>query len=116
MIKTRTAEIVVEEDPAGAIVVVRVLPDVLQSLDDARANLEACIGAVGNRRSRLRVDIRSAGLLPADVRRYYSGEKVTEAFSALALLVAASPVGRAMGNLYLSVARLDLPTRLFSEE
>lgn len=116
MIKTRTAEISVQLLDRGPIVAVRIQPQVVQSLDDARANIEACIGAAGNQRCRLLIDIRKAEILSADVRHYYSGEKLTQWFSALAVLVEASAVGRVMGNLYLRIARPGVPTQLFVDE
>jgi hypothetical protein len=116
LIKTRTAEVFVEEHTAGPIVVIRILPEVLQSLDDARSNIETCARAAGNRRCRLLIDIRKSALISAEVRHYYSGEKLAQWFSALALLVDASPVGRVMGNLYLRISRPGVPTRIFSAE
>lgn len=105
-----------EEDSAGPIVAIRILPSVLQSLDDARANIEACIRAAGNRPCRLLVDIRKAEILSAEVRHYYTGGQLTEWFSLMALLVEASSLGQVMGNLYLRIARPGVPTRLFSHE
>jgi hypothetical protein len=116
MIQTRTAHVSLEDDGEGPIVAVRIQPQVVQSLDDAQANIEACIRAAGNQRCRLMVDIRKAELLSAEVRHYYSGEQLVKWFSALAVLVEASPVGRVMGNLYLRIARPGLPTRLFEDE
>ena len=104
------------DDGTGPLVAVRILPKVTQSVDDARANMEACIQAAENRRCRLLIDIRKAELISAEVRHYYSGEQLTQWFSALALLVEASPLGRTMGNLYLRIARPGVPTRLFSDE
>ena len=113
--RTRTAEITVEDADSGPIVVVRVQRGVQQSLDDARANIEACIQVAGNERCRLLVDISQAETISADVRHYYSGGKLTTWFSALAILVDASSVGRAMGNLYLRIARPGVPTQLFAD-
>lgn len=104
------------EAESGPVVTVRILPEVLQSLDDARANIEACFCVASNRRSRLLVDIRQAALITAEVRHFYSGENLTQWFSALGLLVDASPVGRVMGNLYIRIARPGLPTRIFTDE
>jgi hypothetical protein len=105
----------VESDDGGPIVTIRILPQVIQSLDDARENIEECIRAAGQR-SRLLIDIRNAEILSAEVRHYYSGEQLTQWFSALALLVEGSPLGRVMGNLYLRIARPGVPTRVFSNE
>jgi hypothetical protein len=115
--KTRTAEVTVQDDGAtGSIVTVRIQPGVQQSLDDARANIEACVRAAGNRRCRLMVDIRKAEILSAEVRHYYSGEQLTKWFSAIALLVEGSPLGRVMGNLYMRIARPGIPACIFSDE
>jgi hypothetical protein len=113
--RTRTAQITVEDDAAGPIVIVRVQPGIQQSLQDARDNMAACIQVAGNRRCRLLIDISKAELISAEVRHFYSGGKLTEWFSAMALQVEASPMGRAMGNLYLRIARPGVPTRLFAD-
>jgi hypothetical protein len=64
----------------------------------------------------LLIDIRRAQPLDAETRHHYSGQALVDSFSALALLVEASPLGRMMGNVYLRVARPGIPTRLFVEE
>jgi hypothetical protein len=78
--------------------------------------MDACVRAAENRRCRLLIDIRKATLISAEVRHYYGGEKLTQWFSAMALLVEGSPMGKVMGNLYLRIARPGVPTRLFSDE
>ena len=45
-----------------------------------------------------------------------SGQVLIDGFSALALLVDATPFGRMMGNVYLRIARPGIPTQLFSDE
>jgi hypothetical protein len=115
--KTRTAEIVVEDDNGtDPIVAVRIQAGLQQTIDDAIKNVEACICAAGNRRCRLLIDIRRAEIISAEVRHYYSGAKLTEWFSAMALLVEGSPLGRIMGNLYLRIARPGIPTQIFNDE
>ena len=42
--------------------------------------------------------------------------RARDAFSALGLLIEATPFGRMMGNVYLRVARPGVPTRLFGDE
>ena len=96
--------------------VVNVRQGAVQSLEDAKANLAAAIAATAARRRPLLVDIRGAQPLDATVRHHYSGKLVAEHFSALALLVESSPLGRMMGNVYLRIARLDIPTQLFADE
>lgn len=110
---TTTAGIYLRDD---GLVVVNIHHGASQSLEDAKANLAAAIAATAARRRPLLVDIRGAQPLDAAVRHYYSGPLVTEHFSALAILVESTPVGRIMGNVYLRIARLDMPTQLFADE
>ena len=110
---TRTAQI---ELAANGVVVVRIRNGARQSVTDAGDNLTTAIAAAGGIRRPVLVDIRHAQPLAADVRRLYSGQNVADAFTALALLIEGSPLGRMMGNVYFSVARLPMPMQMFVEE
>lgn len=110
---TRTALISLRSD---GLVVVNIHHGAAQSLEDAKANLTAAIDVTAGHRRPLLVDIRGSQPLDAAVRHYYSGQLVAEHFSALALLVESTPLGRMMGNVYLRVAHLDIPTQLFADE
>jgi len=101
---------------AQGLLIVRVNDGAEQTLDDARENLAAAVSETGGKRRPLLIDIRTAKPLDADARHHYSGQTLIERFSALALLVEASPFGRMMGNVYLRVARPGIPTQLFSDE
>jgi hypothetical protein len=109
---TRTARIGLE----GGLVIVRIRTGAHQSLQDAVENLAAALEATEGERRPLLIDIRSAQPLDADARHHYSGQKLVEGFSALALLVGASPLGRMLGNVYLRIARPGIPTQLFTDE
>jgi hypothetical protein len=113
MIATRTAKIGLSD---AGVVVVRINAGAYQSLGDAKENLAAAVSETAGRRRPLLIDIRSARPLEADARHHYSGQTLTERFSAMALLVEASPFGRLMGNVYLRIARPGIPTLLFSDE
>jgi hypothetical protein len=113
MTETKTAEIGLTEN---GLVVVRIRNGAHQSLADARENLAACLSEALGRRRPLLIDIRGAQPLDADVRHHYSGQTLVAGFSALALLIESSPLGRMMGNVYLRVARPGIPTQLFAEE
>ena len=113
MIATRTATIGLSD---AGVVVVRINAGAYQSLGDAKENLAAAVSETAGRRRPLLIDIRSARPLEADARHHYSGQTVTERFSAMALLIEASPFGRIMGNVYLRIARPGIPTLLFSDE
>jgi hypothetical protein len=110
---TRTARIELSE---SGVVIVRIRDGARQSLSDASENLETAIATRGGQRRPLLVDIRTAAPLAADVRRLYSGQRIADAFIALALLIDASPLGRMMGNVYFSVARLPMPMKMFVDE
>jgi len=113
VIETRTALIYLL-DPG--IIIVRVKKDLLQTPDDAEKNLSAAIRQAGERRLPLLLDIRQAMPLEDDIRRQYSGPRVVDNFSALGLVADEGPFGRMMANLYLRVADLEIPTRLFATE
>jgi hypothetical protein len=112
MTDTPTAEISLSD---CGVVIVRIRNGT-QSLADAKQNLAAAIYETQGRRRPLLIDIRQAQALDADARHHYSGQTLDEGFSALALLVDASPLGRMMGNIYLRIARPGIPTQLFADE
>ena len=98
------------------VVIVRIHDGAYQSLEDAKTNLAAAVAAADGCRRPLLIDIRTAQPLDADVRHYYSGQALVQAFLAMALLVEGSLLGRMMGNVYLRVVRPGIPTRLFVNE
>lgn len=112
MRETKTA--VIELEPEG-ILVVRIRDGATQLLPDAEQNLGAALLERGGRRRPLLIDIRGAVPLTAEVRHYYSGQVLVTGFTALALLVDASPLGRMVGNVYFRVARPGIATRLFTD-
>jgi len=60
----------------------------------------------------------SSPLGAADLRALrdaVSGQVLVDGFTALAMIIDASPFGRMMGNVYLRVARPGIPTRLFTD-
>lgn len=113
MLDTTTARIGLSE---SGLVIVRIRTGAFQTLADAHENLAAAVAATLGRRRPLLIDIRGAQPLEADVRHHYSGQALVDGFSALALLVEASPLGRMMGNVYLRIARPGIPTQLFADE
>lgn len=101
---------------AQGLLIVRINDGAEQTLEDARENLAAAVAETGGTRRPLLIDIRTAKPITADARHHYSGQTLVDRFSALALLVEASPFGRMMGNVYLRVARPGIPTQLFADE
>lgn len=111
--KTSTADICLS--PQG-IILLRVEKDAKQGLPEAKENLAAAIEACGGRKRPLMTDIRECHPLTPEARRYYSGQVLIDWFSAVSLLIDASPFGRMMGNIYLQIARPGVPTKLFMDE
>ena len=110
---TKTAVIHLNDD---GVVIVRVRDGAQQSLEDAKANLAAAVSSTAGWRRPLLIDIRTAQPLDADARHHYSGQTLADSFSAMALVVESSSLGRMMGNAYLRIARPGIPTQLFTEE
>jgi len=111
--ETATARIALGDD---GVLVVRIREDARQRPDDARANLDVAVSQTLGRRRPILVDITRCQPLDADTRHLYSGQTLVKGFTALALLVEASPLGQMIGNLYFRIARPGIPTRLFTAE
>jgi hypothetical protein len=98
------------------LVIVRIRDGAHQSLDDAKTNLAVAVSETAGRRRPVLIDIRAAQPLGAAARHHYSGQVLVNSFSALAMLVEGSPLGRMIGNVYLRIARPGIPTQLFTDE
>lgn len=109
---TETA--LVELGPDG-VLSVHIRTNAAQSVANAKENLSAALQVAAGQRRPLLVDISEAQPLSAEVRHYYSGQVLVDGFTAMALVIHASPFGRMMGNIYFRVARPGIPTRLFTE-
>ena len=95
---------------------VRIRPGTNQTLAHAKANLAMAISETGGRRRPLLIDIRGAQPLEAEARHHYSGQTLMDNFSAMALLIDGSALGRMLANVYLRIARPGVPTQLFEEQ
>ena len=113
MRETATARIGLGED---GVLVVRIREGARQRPADARENLDAALVETRGRRRPILVDISRSLPLEAETRHLYSGQTLVAGFTALALLVEATPLGRMMGNLYFRVARPGIPTHLLTAE
>lgn len=109
--KRSTAAIQLRDD---GVVEVRVYPGARQTVDDATANFAAAVAVRDGRRRPILVDISGAEPLEPEVRKCYTGDQLAASFTALAMVVEASSFGRMTGNIYLRIAKPDMPTRLFS--
>lgn len=111
-VNTGTVEISLRSD---GILYVRVLPGKVQSLEDARQNLEAARKVGGNSLRAVIVDLRSCEPLEPEVRHHYSGDKMGESFGSLGIVIPPNAFGRMMGNIYLRIARPGIPIQLFED-
>jgi hypothetical protein len=109
----RTADISLHSD---GVVIVRIHPGTHQTVENANANLSGAIEARGGERRPILVDISQSEPLDAEIRHRYTGPTLAAAFTAVGLLVEASPFGHMIGNIYLRIARLSIPVRLFVKE
>jgi hypothetical protein len=111
MAETATAHITLD----GGIMLVRIRAGTHRP-SDARENLTLALNATHGVRRPMLIDITRCPPLEAETRHVYSGQPFVEGFTALALLIESSPLGRMMGNVYLRVARPGVPTQLFTSE
>ena len=111
----RETETALVELGADGVLSVRIRTNAAQSIANAKENLSAALELGAGQRRPLLVDISEALPLDAEVRHYYSGQVLVDGFTALAMVIHASPMGRMMGNVYLRVAQPGIPTRLFAE-
>jgi hypothetical protein len=109
---TATASITLDD----GIMRVRIRDGASQRPSDARENLSVALNETKGLRRPMLVDITRCEPLEAETRHVYSGQPLVEGFTALALLIEASPLGRMIGNVYLRVARPGIPTQLFTSE
>jgi len=112
MADTATAQITLDD----GLLLVRIRDGAHQRPSDARENLSVALSATQGVRRPMLIDITKCQPLDADTRHVYSGQPLIEGFTALALLIEASPLGKMMGNVYLRVARPGIPTQLFTSE
>ena len=110
---TRTARV---ERSAEGIVVTRIQPDVVQTVEDAIQNVSTSAKACGGKKGPLLVDLRFARPLDAETRHYYSGKQLTDFFTSMAMVVPIGAWGKMFGNIYLRVAKPGIPARLFNNE
>jgi len=112
MAETATAQITL----TNGMLLVRIRAGAHQRPCDARENLGVAMNETQGVRRPMLIDITKCDPLDAETRHVYSGQPLVDGFTALALLIEASPLGRMVGNVYLRVARPGIPTQLFTSE
>jgi hypothetical protein len=111
-IVTRTSRIRMEAD-----MVVRVIihPGAVQTLADAKENVQALENLSQGRPFRAITDIRQMTSQSREAREFYSDASHTQSLVAVAILVG-SPMSRVIGNFFMGLNKSNTPTRLFTSD
>jgi hypothetical protein len=90
-------------------------PGAEDTLANAKASLREIKHACGGTPRPVLVDIRWIKSATLEARRFWSSDALIGVVTAAALLVA-SPVSRVMGNFYIGLRHMHVPTRMFNDE
>lgn len=84
---------------------------------DAHENLKISSSFCEKSRRPILIDVRSANPLTPETRAAYSDTKISKSFSGLAMVSLSNmnSMSRRMVNIYLQVARLSIPTKIFDD-
>jgi hypothetical protein len=85
-----------------------------RSLEETKTTIEGLKNMTGEKKVCMLVDVSDASESSREIRNYAS-EEIPKFIKAMAI-VSASPVGRMLGNLFLTLKTQTYPTRLFSNE
>lgn len=111
-IETRTSIYTLHED---GVIVQRLRDNARQTLADAKENVEAYLTLCVSTKHPCLIDGRAALTAEPGVREYYARPEVAERTLAAALLVGSSAM-RVIANLFLTVNKPIMPTRMFTVE
>jgi len=111
-IQTEVAQIGLRPD---GIIWVEIEPGVDQSVEQAEANLKVCKQLSAGLKRPLLIDLRGAMVLQPKTRLVYSDIEISSHFRGLAMVINKDPLSRMMINLYLQVATMPMPMKVFSD-
>jgi hypothetical protein len=111
-IVTRTSRVRLEADMVARVTI---FPGAIQTLADAKENVQALEAVSQGRPFRALTDIREMKSQDRDARAFYSDPSHTESLVAVAILVG-SPVSRLIGNFFMGFNKSSTPTRIFTSE
>lgn len=109
---TETGTHFLDED---GIVHVTSFPGVEETLAQAQASIAAIRKVSENTLRPLLLDMRPIKSQRREVRDYYKSPEATTAYKAIAILVG-SPISKMIGNIFIGIGKLPVPTKLFSAE
>ena len=112
IVKTNIAAVYLTKDH---FVFVDIVAGARQSIADAKYLLDTSVLLSKGIRRGILVDLRKAEPLTAEVRQIYKGPNVDNNFVSVAMLIEASPFGRALGNFYINAAMGGIPKKLFTQ-
>src|SRR5262245_4492432 len=111
-IKTEVARIGLRSD---GIIQVEIAEGSDQSPEHAEEKLFVCRRLSGDQKRPLLVDLRGAMVLQPKTRLVYSNIEIAAWFCGLAMVINKDPLSRMMINLYLQVAEMPMPMKVFSD-
>lgn len=97
------------------VLVATVKPGTVQTLEDARENVEGTRSLGLGRRPPLLVDMRESRGMERPARTYYAGPEGAKVICAIGILVG-SPATRLLGNFFIGLNRMLVPCKLFTDE
>lgn len=113
MVTTATANVSLRPD---GIVKITINHGVKQRMPDAQENLAAILRIAPPPPAGVIIDMSGALPLDPEVRHFYAEAPLGGVYRAAAFIIAGSPLGRMMGNVYLRIARHAIPVKLFTDE
>lgn len=109
---TRTTKIRYGDD---GIIYARALSGSVQTIADARENMQLTNQLVNGRPYAMLVDIREIRSQDRDAREHYVQPTTSPSLRAVAVLIG-SPMSKMIGNFLIGFSKPQIPTRLFSSE
>ena len=86
-----------------------------ETLEQAKASIVAIRQVSEGKRRPLLLDMRPIKSQKREVREYYASPEAADAYTAAAILVG-SPISKMIGNIFIGIGKLPVPTKLFSGE
>ena len=109
---TQTGSLYLDEQ---GIVHVTSFQGVEETLDQAKASIAAIRQVSDGTLRPLLLDMRPIKSQTREVRNYYASPAASSAYTGVAILVG-SPISRMIGNMFIGIGKLPVPTKLFSAE
>ncbi|MBV9791182.1 MAG: hypothetical protein JOZ51_23510 [Chloroflexi bacterium] len=109
---TRTSTVRME---AGRMIRITALPNVVQTLDDAKGDVQIFDQLSQGQPFTALLDIRQLKSQEREAREFYSQPGHTPGLVAIAILIG-SPMSRVIGNFFMGFNKSEIPARLFTSE